>query len=45
MRGVVPSRIWRFFCGVVQFISKVSDSEQTKRAVLNKTRTALNVIL
>ena len=30
---------------VVQFLRKVSDSEQTKRAVLRKIRTALNVIL
>ena len=30
---------------MVQFIRKVSDSEQTKRAVLRKTGTALNVIL
>ena len=30
---------------MIQFIRKVSDSEQTKRAVPRKTRTALNVIL
>ena len=30
---------------MVEFISEVSDSEQTKRAVLKKTGTALNVIL
>ena len=30
---------------MVKFISEVSDSEQTKRAVLKKTGTALNVIL
>lgn len=30
---------------MVQFIRKVSDSEQTKRAILRKTGTALNVIL
>ena len=30
---------------VLKFIRKVSDSEQTKRAVPRKTRTALNVIL
>ena len=30
---------------MVQFIRKVSDSEQIKRAVLRKTGTALNVIL
>jgi DNA-binding FadR family transcriptional regulator len=30
---------------MVQFFRKVSDSEQTKRAALNKTRTALNVVL
>lgn len=30
---------------MVKFIRKVSDSEQTKRAVLRKTGTTLNVIL
>ena len=30
---------------VLEFLRKVSDSEQTKRAVLNKSGTALNVIL
>lgn len=30
---------------MVQFIRKVSDSEQIKRAALDKTETALNVIL
>ncbi len=30
---------------MVQFLRKVSDSEQTKRAALRKIRTALNVIL
>mgnify|MGYP004695924103 CR=1 FL=1 len=42
-RKNVAVKLIRIF--IIKFISKVSDSEQTKRAVLNKTRTALNVIL
>ena len=39
------TNVCKFYLHMVQFIRKVSDSEQTKRAILRKTGTALNVIL